>query len=380
MRIGIAGASASGIYTAMLTKRLHPEWEVVIFDQAAKIAKKIYATGNGHCNLLNAQIKPERYSNPSFVESVLKGRNADYWVDLLGQFGLATSRIGDLIYPLTYSASNYVESLRKILVSQGVEIHSETKIVDYRMVENGIMVETSSGLKEKFDRFVIATGGKSQKNLGSDGSMFEVLRRHGYQVVEPRPGLCPIKTIEAVKSLDGLRHKAEITLLKNGKKAYSERGEILFKKDGLSGIAIFNCSSYIARDRGENKYKVSMDLFPDLSLDELAAICEKAKKQFGEDYLSAVVEKPLADYLKRGKEDPIKRLKKLEFRFAELYPFEQSQVSVGGVSLNEIATGLASNREKGVYFVGEVLDVDGLCGGFNLSWCLVSAAEVGNSL
>ena len=378
MRVGIVGASASGVYTAMLMKRLHPEWDVAVFDHAPKLARKLYATGNGHCNLLNAAIDPNKYSNPDFVANVIADRPLEYWVGLLNEFGIATTRVGDLIYPLTYSASSYVNALSSVLNRVGAKVHLGCEVKGYS-VSKSISVETSEGNFE-FDRIVIACGGKSQKNLGSDGSLFAILSAHGYEISPLLPGLCPIKTKEQPKSLDGLRHKALVKLIRNGETLYEERGEVLFRKDGLSGIAIFNLASIIARHGVKNEYTVSLDLFPNITHDELGLIVLQAKKEFAEDYLSTIVEKPLAEYISRQGGDSIKAMKDMRFRFTELSSFEQSQVTVGGVKLSEISANLESKRENGVFFAGEVLDIDGLCGGFNLGWCLFSAARVAESL
>ena len=378
MRVGIVGASASGIYVAMLTKRLHPDWGVALFDHAPKLAKKLYATGNGHCNLLNASIDPGKYSNPDFVASVIDGRPLEYWLSLLGEFGIPTTRIGDLIYPLTYSAASYVNALTHILQKEDVSIHLGCNVTGYR-VSDQIELDTTEG-RFTFDRLVIACGGKSQKNLGSDGSLFGVLSDHRYAISPLLPGLCPIKTIEQPKSLDGLRHKALVKLIQKGKTLYEERGEVLFRKDGLSGIAIFNLASIIARRGLDDEYDIAIDLFPDMRAAELKEIAERAKKTFGANYLSAIVEKPLADYIARLGGNAIEVTKNLRFHFSALSSFEQSQVTVGGVKLSEISANLESKRENGVFFAGEVLDVDGLCGGFNLGWCLFSAARVAESL
>lgn len=389
MKVAIVGASAAGIYAALLIKAGHPDWEVALFDHNAKIGKKILSTGNGHCNLLNTEVGAESYSNPEFVRPMLRKHSYNELKNILNLFGIPTQTIDSLVYPLTYSAASVVHVLTLNLKKAGVKVLVNEDFLGYSLSKGKILVKTY-GKEEPYDRLVLATGGKSQKALGSDGSVFPILEKHGYKITSINQGLCPIKTKEDTKVLSGIRHKGSVTLLYGGNTLYQENGEVLFKRDGLSGIAIFNCSSYIARQNPKNSYMVLLDLFPEKSLDELIRLAEEAYSSLGENFLDAILEKGLAQYLladveitKPSKSDiPMlcRMMKSLKFHYDGLYPFDQSQISVGGIAVSELTPSLESRREKGVFFAGEMIDVDGLCGGYNLTWCLLSALVVSEGI
>ena len=375
MKVAIIGASAAGIYTALLAKKNHPDWEIVLFDHNAKLGKKI--------------LSPEACSHPDFVRPLLRKFSYLKLKETLISFGIPLQSIGSLVYPMAYSAASVVHCLSLNLRALGVKVLLNEDFLSYRIVKGKIYVQTYDK-ETAFDKLVFATGGKSQKALGSDGSVFEILKSKGYKITDINPGLCPIKCKEDVRYLSGVRHKALITLLYGGRELYSENGEVLWKKDGLSGIAIFNCSSYIARQNPKNKYTVLLDLFPEQSLDDLVEIAEKAYESLGENFLDGLVEEELSDYIydnaeidKPQKSDiPLlcRMLKSLKFHYEGLYPFDQSQISVGGVAIEELGQHLESKREKDIYFAGEMIDIDGLCGGYNLSWCLLSALAVAEGL
>ena len=383
-KIAIVGGSAAGIYLAIFLMKKHPEYEVVILEKNDKLGKKLLATGNGHCNLLNKGMRADAYNNPEFMEEALKRCPPFRLLDELESLGVRTMEVGDLVYPLSYSASTYLRFLIGLLSSLGVKVRLGIKVDSYE-VKGQVTLHTNEG-PLPYDRVFFAVGGKSQPNLGSDGSLFDEFKRHGYEVAPLRPALCPIKTKEPTKSISGLRHKALVSLKENDRGIYWEKGEILFKDDGLSGIAIFNCQSHIAHRGDKENYVIEVDLFPDIPADSLCEDMLSAAMKNPQFYLDAYLEKPLKEYClkKAGFEGktPQNRceigklvavLKDLRFTFEASYPFAASQVTTGGLSVKEVDEKMLSLKEKGVGFVGECLDIDGLCGGYNLGWALLSA-------
>ena len=386
MEIAVIGASGAGLPFAAFLLKKHPDWRIHLFDSKEKAGKKVLATGNGHCNLLNAEAKPSSYSDPSFVESFLN-RYSYYEIEkALFSLGIPLLRLGSLAYPKSFSASGYVETLLSQL-KNNVIWHLNTKVVDYAKRQNKWFLRSNNG-DFSFDKLVFACGGKSGKNLGSDGSLFPVFEKHGYHVGDLKPGLCPIRTKENVASLAGARHEAEVSLLKEGKPVCVESGEVLFKRDGLSGIVIFNVErEAVHRDALD----LRLDLFPEESLEALSREIEGlllACPHFGPAFLPA----PLFDFalraahlnsLRNAADAPrfAQALKALDFRIDGFYDFEDSQVTIGGVSTSQVSPkNLESKIEDNVYFLGEVLDVDGPCGGYNLGWCLASALSLVESL
>ena len=200
------------------------------------------------------------------------------------------------------------------------------------------------------------------------------MKKHGYQTIAPRPGLSPLFTKEKTKNIDGIRVKAEVTLLANNKAVHQEIGETLFKEHGLSGIVIFDIMSLISRNQNF-EYKIKIDLLPEFSENYLK-IYRKSHK-FSE-FLLAFINPKISSYLRerfKNDDDIFASLKSLEFTFDKSYGFEFSQVSVGGIKVNEVDNNLMSKKENNVYIIGELLDIDGPCGGYNLTWAFASALK-----
>ena len=374
MRVGIVGGSLSGIIAGIEMKTIDPCAEVVIFEQNDRLAKKIYATGNGHCNLLHRDASPSFYNCPDFIRGVFarfSPRDMEKKWQLLGVPLLYRD---ELAYPLTYSASALVHYLEELLQEKGVKVRCSERLLDYRVLSNKVELITSGG-KESLDHVIFCTGGASGKNLGTDGSTASVFEKHHYVSRPFSPALCPIRTIERTKSLAGVRHDAFIRIDAAGW-PFSERGEILWKKDGLSGIAIFNASLFLSINHARKGTEIHLDLFPDYSLEQLTSCwVESSKKR--SFYLDGYLTEALCRYLSfNGCSDPAtlaKRAKDLVFHYQENYGFEDSQVSLGGIALDEVdeAT-FRSKKEARVSFAGECLDVTGYCGGYNLLWAAVS--------
>ena len=374
MRVGIVGGSLSGIMAGVEMKTIDPRAEVVIFEQNDKLAKKIYATGNGHCNLLHRNALPSFYNCPDFIRGVFARFSPQDMEKKWQELGVPLLYHGELAYPLTYSAPAFVRYLEKLLQEKGVKVRCLERLVDYHVLSNKVELITSGG-KEDFDHVIFCTGGASGKNLGTDGSMAKVFEKHHYVSHSFLPVLCPIRTAEHTKSLAGVRHDAKIRIDMEGS-LFAERGEILWKKDGLSGIAIFNASLFLSVNRAKKGTEIHLDLFPDYSLEQLGSCwVESSKKR--SFYLDGYLAEPLARYLSfNGNHDPMalaKRAKDLVFHYQENYGFEDSQVSLGGISLGEVdEETLRSKKETRVSFAGECLDVAGYCGGYNLLWAAIS--------
>ncbi len=383
----IVGASASGLYTSIFLKRKHSDAKVIVFERNAKPGRKLNATGNGHCNLLNLLFDGSYFNNPEFVNLLLEEFPLETMLRAIESFGVPLLNKGDLVYPLSYSAKTYAETLFTLAKKLGVEFNFGIEVSDFKPKGNQIEVSFSNG-KLITDKLILATGGRSQSKLGSDGKIIDLLNRKGIDIIPLTPSLCPLKTEEKTKALSGVRHGAKISLFSSGQCLYEEMGEVLFKDDGLSGIAIFNASSFIARNPGQ--YEIQIDFFPEMELGQLESKMKEAKEVLGEGYLEAILEEKFAaeiraKFRKNGTKDKeiadiCGYLKKASFHVKGLYGFEDSQVSHGGVSLEEINPDLSLSKFPNVHLVGEIIDIDGRCGGFNLGWCLLSSLKVAKVL
>ena len=387
MKIGIVGAGASGIYSAILLKRKYPSVEIFLFEKEKKIGRKIYSTGNGHCNILNADVNGTLFNKKQFIDDLLKKYPFGYLLKTLNSFGVATFQKENLIYPLTYSAPSLMNVLESQLINLGVKILVNEKVLDYHKSLQNIDIITDND-KYNVNYLLLCGGGKSSPNLGSDGSLYSILERHNYYINPLRPGLCPIvvKEKKYLKELAGFRHTCSATLFKNNEFITKEEGEFIYKADGLSGICIFNLESLIMRENSNAKYVIKIDLFPNL---DLSNVLTNVYNILGDNFLEAIVpnkiHKEIYRQLAENKLDHNLKsieyiLHNLSYTYESHYSFNESQVTIGGVDLNEMNNSLMSKKENNVFFLGEIVDINGLCGGNNLTWALLSALIVTDSI
>ena len=374
MKIAVIGGGVSGATFAINRKRKYPSDEIVIFEHCDKLLKKVLATGNGKCNIANKGDLSNIY-NDNLALSILNKYNYAYQNAFLDSINIKTKLIGDLSYPISESAVTVRNAYLKMIEKLDIKVITEIDIEDYKQDNKAYLLITNKG-NYKFDKIVIAVGGKSSPKLGSDGSFINILEKHKYNIKSFNPGLCPIYVKEKTKILDGTRVKAKVTLLNSNNVIFEEQGELLFKGHGLSGIVIFNLSRNIARDINK-KYQIKIDLLPEVKEEELKAFLNRNnKKELLESYLHPNIAKYIGDL----KGDVISNIKGLCFEFDKLYDYENSQISVGGINLKDINDFLESNIEKSVYFLGECLDIDAPCGGYNLMWAIGSALYLSDTI
>lgn len=391
MKIGILGSGPSALYSALYILERHPEAEIEIFEKEEKLGKKFRATGNGRGNLLPVELDPSAYNDFAFMEALIKRFSMDRCIKALLRCGIYLEGIpGQGYYPISLSANVHVEYLLEQLSHLGVLYRTGKRVVDYESSEKGCSLMLDGGRKVSFDALILAPGGASGKNLGSDGAFLEVFSRHGYKTHAFRPGLCPMRLEDPdIRPLSGLRHGVSLKVLCDKKPIFEEAGELLYKDDGLSGIVTMNASSAIARRKGKGKYQILVDLLPNWSVPLLAQELHRVELLSGLPPLRAFFPKPLADHIERRArsekwksryEALAESAKNLAYDYRENYPFAYSQVSVGGMDLSEIGKNFESKREPNVYILGEVLNIDGNCGGYNLYFDLASALAVAESI
>ena len=353
MNIAVIGGGASGVFFALKCKELFSEHQITIFERNNKLLKKIYATGNGKCNFANAGSIEDKFNNniaATYINEYGFKEIASYFENI----GISYKLVGDLAYPYSESADTVATKLIKHLERLGIKYNLEESLISYKCEKDNVLLQTNKG-KYVFDRLVIATGGKSSPIFGSDGNLFNELKNHKYELTYFSPSLCPIKVKENVKLIEGCRHKVLVKLFQKNDLIHEENGELLFKKDGLSGIVIMNIAAYINRLKTKENITIHIDFVPDI----------KEVKNPSSSYLS----KKLASYVDKNNLN----IKDTVFTFNDLYDYDNSHVTSGGVSLKMLNKNLSSKIEPNVYFIGEVVDIDGLCGGYNLMWAFSSA-------
>lgn len=377
MKIIVVGAGPAGLTAAIALKRKYKEAEVTIFEHMPKIAKKLAASGNGKGNVSNVNMSVDYY-NTSKVKDIIK---MDV-VGFLNSCGILTKTDKEgRIYPYTEQASTIVDALKLETYELGIKFVME-KVVT--VAPHAVMTFMDTYYA---DIIIIATGGKASEFLGSDGSMFRTIMGLGHNVTELRPALCPIKTKEDFSDVQGLRCKVSARAY-NGEDFYEDKGELLFKEDGISGIIVFQISSIFARNRFGY---VTFDFFPDYELDELANVIKRLNQDRYIDLaLSGIMNRKLLNHIlgdTRGKFlkefdalDLARKLKNYKVECIKNYEFVQAQITVGGVPLNEVKDTLESKFVEGIYFIGEVLDVDGLSGGYNMHFAFSSALYLAENI
>lgn len=391
MKIGIIGSGCSAIYLACILKAKDFKNDVSLLDINFIPGKKFLITGNGRCNLANTLVTNDSYNNDQ-TKKIIGNTPAKDIISFLGEVGILTRDLGNLIYPFSLSAQDYLSQLIRFLKERNTKFINDFNVLDYQETNKGIKIIG----KEKcyvFDKVIIATGGLSKINLKQRTNMFNILKTHKYSISPVKPGLNPIKSIENVKSLENLRAKGDVKLFIDNKEIYKESGEVQFKKDGLSGIAIFNCSSVIARYKDFKVAKISIDLMPDHSEEQIIDILKKFNNASKYSCLDGLFAPKFSEFIRQKANvknlylftnSEISKLattiKNLIFTFKEAYGFEDSQVTIGGVSYSNLSDTLESKIEKNIYFIGEVLDADGLCGGYNLMFAFKSAELVSKNL
>ena len=361
MKIGIIGAGASGVYLAIRVKEKNPSFDVTLIERNDKALKKVLVTGNGRCNYANLGDLIGKYNN-ELANKLLKEFKPQDLVAVFDKYGIHPTYLDELVFPTSMSAQTVVLMLNKKIEELGIKVQLNESVIDYQSKDNKFYVKTNAN-EYIFDKLVVSAGGKSYPQLGTDGTLLDILKKKGYKIETLSPSLSPLKTKENTKKISGQRAKAKVSLCKDNKVIYEESGEILFKDDGLSGIVILNMSARINRLNDQRNAKLVLDLAPN----------SKSIKQ--NQYYEYVAPK-IAEYLISNDLD----IHRLSFTFKDFYDYKIAEVSHGGLSLSEINDSLESKKEKGLFFTGEVLDIDGMCGGYNLMFAFASAEKVSKAL
>lgn len=391
MKVGILGQGFSGIFLALFLKENNPKIDVTIIDKEETPGRKVLATGNGRCNITNTSLVKEAYNSEDAL-NVVNDFNSEDIIKFLNSLGIFTRTYNNLVYPYSNSAKTFLDFLIARCKERKVKFVNRERLVDYTLENGKIRVKTQNKIFI-FDKFVFACGNAAAPQLGGSDQIFTLLEKKGYKVSALRVGLAPIQTEEKPTTIQNERVKATVSLYIDKALVYQENGEVLFKKDGLSGIAIFNCASMIARSKRFKKCTISLDLMPEYDCDKLVELLTKLNGMSKSSVLSGIFTKHVAEYIRKASgiknlfdytPTEIKKLavtiKNLVFTYKATYDYKDAQVSVGGVEFSNVDFDLESKKESGIYFAGEILNADGLCGGYNITFAIASAHKVADAL
>lgn len=395
----IIGGCASGLAAAISCKRLYPEKRIVILEKLPRIGKKILATGNGKCNLTNLEACFHSYRNKSFADFALNKYNPQKVIGFFESMGLLcyADNCGR-VYPESNTAASVLDALRLEVEKLGIEVRCEFAVSDIRK-ENGKFIVNGELQGEKI---ILATGGKASPPQGSDGSGYPLAKRLGHSLTHLYPALVPLTVADEItKSLKGIRARDVELTLENGEMLKKSRGEILFTENGLSGIAAMELAAEaeISLSGVKKNTFTHIDFLPKYTENNLLEYLMNMRDIKGKanlDYLlNGILPKPLgiaickacglykSDKTVFGLNDKelkitASKIKDFSLKVTGTKGFNNAQVTCGGVSVDEInPETMQSKKCKGLYLAGEIVDVDGDCGGFNLQWAWASGMLAG---
>ena len=398
--IAVIGGGASGLMAAITAKKSGKE--VIILERKDRILKKVLITGNGRCNITNVNANISNYfgKNISSVENILNRFTPQDTMDFFNELGIVCNEENrGKVYPLSGQASSVVDALRFEAEKLGIKI--ETEFYVRKIEKDGFKFRIYSEDRKKIEagRVIIAAGGQSYPELGSNGSGFELAKELGHSVTKLSPSIVQLKTEKnQVKGLQGIKTDVAVTAYGDNKKICTYDGELLFTDYGISGNVVFNISFVMPLYKN---VEFEIDFMEKFDYNESYEILKERKKIMShltmENYFNGMINKKLGQFLSKvsGIEKlskPVKDLndsdirklctvlKKYRVKILETTGFKNAQVTAGGVSLDEVNTEtLESKIVKGLYFSGEVLDVYGECGGFNLQWAWASGHIAGEN-
>ena len=398
----VIGGGASGLVAAVMAARQNHR--VTVLDHKDKIGKKILATGNGKCNYTNLLQTPECYrsNDSSFPYQVLSCFNVNQTIDFFKELGIYPKEKRGYIYPNSEQAASVVDVLRMELDKLGVKIDCRVHVERIKKQKNEFVITTNKGAY-KASQVVLATGGCASPSLGSDGSGYQLAKELGHTIISPLPALVQLKSpAKYFKTLAGVRTEALIKLFVEGNFLAEEKGELLIANYGVSGIPIFQLSRFASKAISENrKVTLQIDCLPTFSWKDTYDLIEERIKRNPtktvEELFVGLLNNKLAyvcikealispaTLAKAMNKNQIKALvgqiKEWQVPISEPNSFEQAQVCAGGVNTLEInPETMESKLVKGLYLTGELVDVDGSCGGYNLQWAWSSGEIAGRNV
>lgn len=392
----VIGGGASGILAAIIARR--NQANVTILERNIKIGKKILATGNGRCNFTNATATENDYNHPEFVSKAFHAFSPTKTFTFFEELGIAP-KVEDQgkAYPLSEQASSIVDVLVYELNRLGVNVITEAYVKEIIKSNNLFTVILDNGNTYTADKVILSTGGKAMPSSGSDGSGYQLAKTLGHHTTHIFPALVKLKLDSPyLKQLDGVKFPGRVELIHRNLVLQEEQGDILFTKSGISGPTILQLSrkanAFLAQKEEVWVKVVLVNLLTRKDVEKRLSL--SLNKPIDFSLVGLIHKKIIPSILKEAgihnpsmlvSSVPIKEKNKLvnllfDWRFLvkESHGFEDAQVTAGGIQISEIdRETMESKLVKGLYFTGEIIDIDGLCGGYNLQWAWSSAYLAG---
>ncbi len=380
-RVLIIGGGASGLTAGIFAARAGAS--VTILEQNEKPGKKICATGNGKCNLTNLAMPLDAYrgTHPEFARPILEQFTVQDTIRFFSELGIYTVNKNGYLYPRSGQAGSVTEVLCMEARYRKIRIKTNEHAGTVKKEGKLWKVRTKSWTYEG-DALILANGSKASAVSGSDGSGYLLAESLGHTIIPPLPALCALKCSGRFSVWAGVRTEGEVTLLINGIPLKKERGELQLTEYGISGIPIFQLSRYAVRALQEGcEVSLLVNFLPEFEEEGLWKFLDLRRKscpyKTEDELLTGLFPKKLAGYL-GSQPDPVQAIRALPLKVKGGMPFSQAQVCSGGVSTEEVHSHtLESKLHNNLYFAGELLDIDGACGGYNLQWAWSSGAAAG---
>lgn len=405
MNISIIGGGPSGMFLSILIKRNVPDWTVRIFERNERVGKKLLATGNGRCNYTNVNMDMSNFhsSNSSFPVKILEKFDNEDTIEYLKTLGIyPISEKDGKVFPLSLQGSSVLDLLRIEMERLGVEVILEEKID--KVIKSKKNFQLIGNKKYDADIVVVATGGKALPTSGSDGIGYRIAREFGHNIVDQYPTIVQLESnYDRIKALKGVRIDTEATLYVDGNEISTKYGDVLFTDYGLSGPAILDLSRTAIQSLiNGRKVEIGVNIIGIKNEEIHNMIQERVKNLAGleiDKFFIGIINKKLIHsvinvvQLKLGKKINIinndeklvkvlvKVLSDFKLTISGYKGFGNAQSTTGGVDTSEIyEDSCESKLVNNLYFVGEVLDVDGDCGGYNLQWAWSSAYAAASNI
>jgi predicted Rossmann fold flavoprotein len=396
----VIGAGASGLVAAIAAARKRSR--VLVIEHKDRAGRKIAATGNGKCNYTNLVQRPECYrsDDADFPMRVLSHFGLNDTIAFFEELGIVPKERDGYLYPYSEQSSSVVQVLLMECERLNISFIYNTKVVriDKPSVSEGAFAVYAEDVKEpgkkagyNTARVILATGGCASPKLGSDGSGYKLARNLGHSIIKPLPALVQLKSDEKyLKAVSGVRVIAHAAALSQGRPFAGERGEIIFTDYGISGIPIMQISRFIAKKLDAGKeVSLVLDFMPDVLYEDVKELLDKRLKRSRSKNLKQMMVGLLNNKLsgviiKQARLNPeagcmnlsfkdMERLaltiKQFGMRITDTNSFDNAQATAGGIPTGEIDDNtMESKTVKGLYIAGELIDVDGTCGGYNLQW------------
>lgn len=392
-KVCVIGGGASGMAAAIAASRLGAE--VTILEHKDRLGKKLLSTGNGRCNFTNAHMTARCFRSSSsldFVEDVLARFGTADTLRFFEELGVMHKSRDGYFYPRSDQAATIVEVLMMELYRRHVSIITEAHVLSVEKKNDGFSIFVK-GKKQPYyaDKVILSAGAKAASVLGSDGSGYLLAKSLGHAITPVVPALVQLRAKgNFFKKIAGVRAEAKVSIYVDGKYAASETGELQLTNYGISGIPVFQVSRYAAMGLHNHKQVTAeIDFLPALKSSKFKELLEKRladrRENNAEEFLIGIFHQKLIPVLlTEARIDPRTKVKDLQsahlkqlvntcknfyIKIEDTNSFEQAQVCAGGVPISEIKYGSMESRYvKGAYLTGELLDVDGICGGYNLQW------------